>query len=135
MTGLSADHKIPMKASYIESFARAVAAGVHPKLLFTQLLPEGAVPEDAAMRMAHWKSESATFRMNVALAELPSFAALPGDGEHLRSYRTTWSQASVSTARRTSWISSNCSVSEISGGASWITGSPRSSARQISPRL
>ena len=35
----------------------------------------------------------------------------------------------------TSWISSNCSVSAISGGASWITGSPRSSARQISPRL
>ena len=38
------------------------------------------------------------------------------------------------TSRRTSWISSNCSVSAISGGASWITGSPRSSARQISPR-
>ena len=28
VTGLSADHKIPMKASYIESFARAIAAGV-----------------------------------------------------------------------------------------------------------
>ena len=30
---------------------------------------------------------------------------------------------------------SNSSVSAISGGESWITGSPRSSARQISPRL
>src|SRR5881394_247375 len=47
----------------------------------------------------------------------------------------TRSQASVSTPRSTSWISSNCSVSAISGGASWITGSPRSSARQIRPRL
>ena len=28
VTGLSADHKIPMKASYIESFARAIASGV-----------------------------------------------------------------------------------------------------------
>ena len=32
-------------------------------------------------------------------------------------------------------ISSNCSGPAISGGESWITGSPRSSARQISPRL
>ena len=47
---------------------------------------------------------------------------------------TTWSQASVRTDLSTSWISSNCGESEISGGASWITGSPRSSARQISPR-
>jgi molybdopterin-containing oxidoreductase family iron-sulfur binding subunit len=28
VTGLNADHKIPMKASYIETFARAIAAGV-----------------------------------------------------------------------------------------------------------
>ena len=37
-------------------------------------------------------------------------------------------------AERSRSISSNCSLSAISGGASWITGSPRSSARQISPR-
>lgn len=63
--------------------AKAVAAGVHPKLLFTRLLPEGTVPEDAATRMAHWKSESATFRMNVALSELPRFTSLPQAGDHL----------------------------------------------------
>ena len=63
--------------------ARAVAAGIHPKLLFTRLLPDGAVPEDAATRMAHWKSESATFRMNVALSELPRFTSLPDAGDHL----------------------------------------------------
>ncbi|MFN3727073.1 MAG: phytoene desaturase family protein, partial [Allosphingosinicella sp.] len=63
--------------------AKAVAAGVHPKLLFTRLLPDGAVPEDAASRMAHWKSESATFRMNVALSELPRFTSLPEPGDHL----------------------------------------------------
>jgi phytoene dehydrogenase-like protein len=63
--------------------AKAVAAGVHPKLLFTRLLPDGAVPEEAATRMAHWKSESATFRMNVALSELPRFTSLPEPGDHL----------------------------------------------------
>ncbi len=57
------------------------------------------------------------------------------DGEHARAYGRTRSQASLSTPWRTSWISSNCSVSAISGGASWTTGSPRSSARQIRPRL
>ena len=31
-------------------------------------------------------------------------------------------------------ISWNCSLPQVSGGASWMTGSPRSSARQISPR-
>ena len=61
--------------------------------------------------------------------------ALDGEHRQLAYRRTTCSQASVSTPRSTSWISSNCSVSAISGGASWTTGSPRSSARQISPRL
>src|SRR5207245_10891299 len=42
-------------------------------------------------------------------------------------------QACVSTLRRICSISSKCSWVQVSGGASWITGSPRSSARQISP--
>jgi len=63
--------------------AKAVVAGVHPKLLFTRLLPEGAVAAEPARRMAHWASESATFRMNVALAELPRFTALPEPGDQL----------------------------------------------------
>jgi phytoene dehydrogenase-like protein len=63
--------------------AKAVVAGVHPKLLFTKLLPEGAVAAEPARRMAHWASESATFRMNVALSELPRFTSLPEPGDHL----------------------------------------------------
>jgi phytoene dehydrogenase-like protein len=63
--------------------AQAVAAGVNPKLLFTQLLPDGAVAPEIARRMAHWQSESATFRMNVALSELPRFTVLPEPGDHL----------------------------------------------------
>jgi len=63
--------------------AKAVAAGVNPKLLFGRLLPGGAVSEDVSRRMAGWASESATFRMNVALSELPRFTSLPEPGDHL----------------------------------------------------
>jgi phytoene dehydrogenase-like protein len=63
--------------------AKAVVAGVNPKLLFTRLLPAGAVAPEVDRRMANWQCESATFRMNVALSELPRFAALPGAGDHL----------------------------------------------------
>ena len=41
--------------------ARAIASSVHPKRLFGELLPEGAVPDEAAVRMRGWASESATF--------------------------------------------------------------------------
>src|SRR6478672_9673528 len=57
--------------------AGRVVAGVNPKLLFDRLVPQGAVDRDVASRMHGWKCESATFRMNVALSELPKFTVLP----------------------------------------------------------
>ena len=63
--------------------AGAVVSGVHPKRLFTELLPEGATGPETVRRMTHWASESATFRMNVALSGLPSFTSLPGPGDHM----------------------------------------------------
>ncbi len=63
--------------------ARSVVAGVNPKLLFDRLVPAGAVDSDVSARMAGWKCESATFRMNIALSELPKFAVLPKKGNHL----------------------------------------------------
>ena len=63
--------------------AKAVAAGVHPRTLFADLLPYGAVAPEISRRMAGWASESATFRMNVALSELPRFTSLPEPGDHL----------------------------------------------------
>jgi phytoene dehydrogenase-like protein len=63
--------------------ANTVVAGVNPKLLFDQLVPDGAVDADVASRMHGWKCESATFRMNVALSELPKFTVLPKKGNHL----------------------------------------------------
>jgi len=63
--------------------AANIVAGVNPKLLFDRLVPDGAVDADVAARMNGWKCESATFRMNVALAELPKFTVLPKKGNHL----------------------------------------------------
>jgi phytoene dehydrogenase-like protein len=63
--------------------ARQVAANVHPKLLFEKLIPNGAVAPEINRRMSGWASESATFRMNVALSELPRFTCLPEPGDHL----------------------------------------------------
>jgi phytoene dehydrogenase-like protein len=58
--------------------AAAVAANVNPKLLYTRLLPPEVLAADFLARMSRWRCGSGTFRMNVALSELPSFTALPG---------------------------------------------------------
>lgn len=58
--------------------ANAVVSNIHPKLLFDQLVPDGALPSEFLGRMRRWKSGSGTFRMNVALSELPDFPSLPG---------------------------------------------------------
>jgi phytoene dehydrogenase-like protein len=58
--------------------ARAVAAAMHPQTLCTKLLDASLLPPSFLERMRAWRSESASFRMNVALAELPDFRCLPG---------------------------------------------------------
>jgi phytoene dehydrogenase-like protein len=58
--------------------AAAVAANVDPKLLYTAMIPEAALDPAFLRRMRGWRCGSGTFRINVALAQLPSFAALPG---------------------------------------------------------
>jgi phytoene dehydrogenase-like protein len=65
--------------------AKYVAANVNPKLLYTRLVAAQALPSEFLARIRHWKNGSGTFRMNVALDRLPSFAALPGEGDHLTS--------------------------------------------------
>jgi len=60
--------------------ARRVIANVNPKLLCESLVAPAHLPEDFRARMAGYRCGSGTFRMNVALSELPSFASLPGHG-------------------------------------------------------
>jgi phytoene dehydrogenase-like protein len=58
--------------------ARRVVANVNPKLLFERLVAPEHVPEDFGARIAAYRCGSGTFRMNVALSQLPDFACLPG---------------------------------------------------------
>src|SRR5881394_4526668 len=74
--GVILDNGESVRANYI-------ASGVNPKLLYTRLVPAGALPNAFRERIGHWRNGSGTFRMNVALSALPSFTALPGDGDHL----------------------------------------------------
>ncbi len=58
--------------------ARAVAANIPPKLLFRDLVPAGSLAHDLQLRLTSLRSGSATFRMNVALSQLPDFTGRPG---------------------------------------------------------
>ncbi|MEP7069357.1 MAG: NAD(P)/FAD-dependent oxidoreductase [Usitatibacter sp.] len=67
-----------------EIAARCVVSNAHPRALLELLGEEGGEWREA---FGHYQSESATFRINVALSELPQFSALPaGDTQpHHRS--------------------------------------------------
>jgi phytoene dehydrogenase-like protein len=65
-----------------EVAARCVVCNAHPRVLERLL---GNHPGDWREAFAGYQSESATFRMNVALSDLPDFTALPGTGPHLAS--------------------------------------------------
>jgi len=68
--------------------AAIVAANVDPKTLFLALLEPRALPAEFRARIERYRCESATFRMNVALSELPRFEARPPEpraGAHLAS--------------------------------------------------
>ncbi len=58
--------------------ARSVVSNLNPKLLYGKLIDAAALDPNFRERMAHWRCGSGTFRMNVALAELPDFTVLPG---------------------------------------------------------
>jgi phytoene dehydrogenase-like protein len=58
--------------------ARCVVSNLNPRLLFQRLVDPAALPPEFRERIGHWKCGSGTFRMNVALSELPDFSALPG---------------------------------------------------------
>ena len=58
--------------------ARVVVSNLNPRLLYTRLVDPAALPDDFLRRMRAWRCGSGTFRMNVALSELPSFTCLPG---------------------------------------------------------
>ncbi|HEX3847183.1 MAG TPA: NAD(P)/FAD-dependent oxidoreductase [Steroidobacteraceae bacterium] len=58
--------------------AQSVISNLNPKLLYESLIDPAALPADFRERIRHWRCGSGTFRMNVALSELPDFTVLPG---------------------------------------------------------
>jgi phytoene dehydrogenase-like protein len=58
--------------------ASAVISNLNPKLLYQKLIAPAALPGEFRDRINRWRCGSGTFRMNVALSELPDFTCLPG---------------------------------------------------------
>lgn len=63
--------------------ARAVAANVHPRLLFTRLVDARPFDPDFDDRIRRHRNGSGSFRINVALNRLPRFTAAPADDPEL----------------------------------------------------
>jgi phytoene dehydrogenase-like protein len=68
-----------------EIIADTVIANVGPKLLYDRLIDSSDLQPEFVRRMKGFKAGSGTFRMNVALSELPRFTCLPEPGAHLQS--------------------------------------------------
>jgi phytoene dehydrogenase-like protein len=58
--------------------AAAVISNLNPKLLYLNMFEPRALPAEFRERIGYYRCGSGTFRMNVALAELPDFTCLPG---------------------------------------------------------
>jgi phytoene dehydrogenase-like protein len=68
-----------------EIMADRVIANVGPKLLYEKMIDPGDLGAEYVRRIKGFKTGSGTFRMNVALSELPRFTCLPEPGEHHQS--------------------------------------------------
>jgi phytoene dehydrogenase-like protein len=58
--------------------ARCVVSNTHPKILYQQLIDQRLLDAPFREQIGRYQSASGSFRMNVALSELPDFTALPG---------------------------------------------------------
>jgi phytoene dehydrogenase-like protein len=64
-----------------ELHAATLACNLNPKMLYTRLVEPAQLDADTAQRMQRYRCGSGTFRMNVALSELPDFSAMPGTAQ------------------------------------------------------
>ena len=58
--------------------ARAVVGNVGPKLLYGRMIDQALLEPDFRRRIEGFKTGSASFRLNLALSELPDFPCAPG---------------------------------------------------------
>ncbi|GAB5414604.1 MAG: NAD(P)/FAD-dependent oxidoreductase [Congregibacter sp.] len=69
--------------------AKTIAANVHPQVLFGGLIDITQTPDAFRQRIQGYRSESATFRMNLALSELPRFNSVAHDATGLAAMQNT----------------------------------------------
>ncbi len=62
--------------------AKTVISNAHPRILFDRLVDPALLPATFKREISGYRSGSGSFRMNVALSELPDFSCLPG--KHLQ---------------------------------------------------
>lgn len=58
--------------------ARVVVSNADPKRTFLGLVGREHLPDDLAGELDAWKSEGVSFKLNLAVGELPSWRAMPG---------------------------------------------------------
>jgi phytoene dehydrogenase-like protein len=58
--------------------APVVVTAVHPKVTFLQQIDRKELPPDFVRDIENWKCRSGVVKINLALAELPNFTAIPG---------------------------------------------------------
>ena len=93
---------------------RRVVANVNPKLLFERLVaPEHLDRRTSARASPAYRCGSGTFRMNVALSELPDFTALPGT----RGAAASRAAASSSRRRSRTWSARTSTRGRAAGRA------------------
>ncbi|MGB5078099.1 MAG: NAD(P)/FAD-dependent oxidoreductase [Sphingorhabdus sp.] len=68
-----------------EVMGDCVISNVGPKILYERMFADGDLEPEFRRRIKAFKAGSGTFRMNVALSELPRFTCLPEPGEHHQS--------------------------------------------------
>jgi phytoene dehydrogenase-like protein len=58
--------------------APVVVTAIHPKITFLQQIDRRELPADFLHDIERWKTRSGVVKINLALAELPNFTAIPG---------------------------------------------------------
>jgi len=67
-----------------EILADIVSSSVDPRLTFVKFIEKGHLPEDFLEEINRYKFRGSSGKVNLALAALPNFKAIPGPGAHLR---------------------------------------------------
>jgi len=72
-----------------EHYADVVLSNADPIATFAEMLSPQDVPDELARRVAGWRIEGCSLKLNLALGELPNFTARPGNASPQAHHRAT----------------------------------------------